>query len=273
MRIHGSELGLKIFLFFAGFLVLSVFCSAQMDFNMQEKQTIERFKRANSSFLEGLKKFEKGDLTKAGKLFKECVAICPEHADAYFYLAQIDYKAGALDVALQDIEAALKNSYEMGKFQISQRESLLRMLRDERRTQEEKKSKLEGERSQIESTGTITEKFELDRAIVAANNEISILDSRLRDEQKPPVIVIPARYYYVKGNICFKLKRYDDSIRLYREAIKSDPKYEGAYNNLANLFYMFRKYEEALNTITAAESNGVKVNQNLKDVILKALGR
>jgi pentatricopeptide repeat protein len=82
---------------------------------------------------------------------------------------------------------------------------------------------------------------------------------------------VPAEYDYFTGNCQFKLKRYEEAAASYREAVASDPAHANAYNNLINILYMVRRYDEARAVIDRAEANKVKVHPGLKKAVLDGL--
>jgi tetratricopeptide (TPR) repeat protein len=82
---------------------------------------------------------------------------------------------------------------------------------------------------------------------------------------------IPADYFYLHGNIFFKIKRYKEAHEQYQEAIKINPKHGNAYNNLANLYYIAKQYQKALDCLNLAEAHGAKINPEFKKAILKAI--
>jgi len=81
------------------------------------------------------------------------------------------------------------------------------------------------------------------------------------------------RLYYIHGNILFKLQKFEQARDQYLEAIKTDPRHPGAYNNLINMCYMAKSYEAALKFLNQAEANGVQLNPKLKEAVLKAAGK
>jgi tetratricopeptide (TPR) repeat protein len=100
----------------------------------------------------------------------------------------------------------------------------------------------------------------------------NVIRSKLT-EPLPPSESIPAGYFYFHGNAFFKLKKYPEAYAQYIKAIKIDPNHGNAYNNLANLYYMTKQHQKALDCLNKAEANGVKINPELKKAILKTLGK
>jgi tetratricopeptide (TPR) repeat protein len=67
------------------------------------------------------------------------------------------------------------------------------------------------------------------------------------------------------------LKKYSEALNRYLETVKTDPTHGSAYNNLANLYYMARKYQQALFYLQKAESCGAKINPRFKQTLYKAM--
>ncbi len=114
------------------------------------------------------------------------------------------------------------------------------------------------------------DKTKYEQAISSLENEISIINSRLTE----PVFStdeIPGNYFFIHGNILFKLKKFEESQKQYLLAIKIDSGHGDAYNNLANLYYLAKQYQKALDCLNHAEANGVKINPKFKKAILKAI--
>jgi len=82
-----------------------------------------------------------------------------------------------------------------------------------------------------------------------------------------------SEFHYFHGNIFFQMKQFQKAYALYIEAIKANPQNGAAYNNLAIIFHMGKKHQEALKYLNEAEKNGVKVNPKLKASIEKALNK
>jgi pentatricopeptide repeat protein len=84
---------------------------------------------------------------------------------------------------------------------------------------------------------------------------------------------VPADYHYIHGNILFKLKEFQQAHDQYLQAVTVDPKHKDAYNNLINIYLMSKQYQKGLDYLKLAEENDVKVNEKLKEALLKAAGK
>lgn len=240
---------------------------AQKGFYMEEKKLYEKYKMSVKYFEQGKNLYNKEKYKKAEKKFKECLEVFPQHAQANFYLAHLLYQASNLESALHHIEEAKKNFEFINKMYIFGYEdytSQLRAQRDEIRDRiqkykdQQQRTTQEGERQKIEAT------------ISQLQNELGTVNSRLA-EPLPEEKKAPAEYFYLHGNIFFKLKKYQEAHDQYVETIKHDPQHEKAYNNLINIYFMAKQYKKAMELGEQAESTGVNINPKLMEAIRKAL--
>jgi tetratricopeptide (TPR) repeat protein len=240
---------------------------AQKGFGLTEKEFVDKWKRANPRFLKGKEHFAKKRYEKAGEEFKSCLEVLPEHADALYFLAQVDYQKGDFPQALADIESAIENFAVISKFTAFIDAQRLDALRDEqmRLTQEITSLQDAYNRSRDES-----QKQQLMQSISRLRSEMSIITSRLQERPVPEGVILPADYSFIHGNILFKMNRFQDAHDHYLKALESDAAHVGAYNNLVNMYYMAKDYEGALKYIETAEGHGVEINPKLKEAVLKA---
>ena len=143
--------------FLVAVLLLALPLAAQKGFNQEEKEIVEKTKRARPHLLKGAGFLGKGKLDKARKEINACLEIFPEYADAHLLLAQVDYQEGSLGPALQQIESAKANFTAFSKFFTYTYQDYLDRLRDDRDNQENLIRQLEqalssastGQRSQL----------------------------------------------------------------------------------------------------------------------------
>ena len=69
------------------------------------------------------------------------------------------------------------------------------------------------------------------------------------------------------GSAYFRLNQLADAEREYKRALEGDVKYGEAHNNLAVVYFLTDRYDEAERSIKAAEKSGYRVSQGLKDDI------
>lgn len=259
---------------FINFVVLIIIMGVnlsfvQKDFFMKEKELYEKYKMSVKNFEAGKRQFNKGEYNKAEKELKKCLEVFPKHYQAHFYLSQIFYRKEDFPKALEHIEQAKVNFEFMNRMYIFAYEDYTGKLREQR---DECQARISQYKDSLYTTTDEQQKMTLEQAIASLENEISTIDKRLT-EPLPQVEQVPADYNYIHGNIFFKLKKYQEAYGEYLQAVKTDPKYGNAYNNLANLYYMSKQYHKALDCLNQAEANGAEINTEFRKVILKALGK
>mgnify|MGYP001049405146 CR=1 FL=1 len=254
---------LVIFIFFLG--INYVF--GQSGFYEDEKKMIRKFKVADKFFQKGKAYFIKKKFIKAEKDLNKCLEIMSQHSSACFYLSNIFYDRNELKQALKYIGDAKKNFQTVSKMYINAFDDYINQLREEKSNLLEKKEVYKQTLSTIKQ-GMMKQKCE--RGISSCDTRIGIINSRLSNPI-PPSDKIPSSYYYLHGNIFFKMKNFKEAYTQYIETIKLNPKHGKAYNNLAIIFYMSKQYQNALEYLNKAEANGAKVNPKFKEAILKKL--
>jgi pentatricopeptide repeat protein len=224
--------------------ILCLFLSsfAQEDFTREEKRLFQSYQAANKRFEKGKKEFGKGKLDKAEKEFSEALKIMEKHADSHFMLAQIAYKKGDLELARSRMEAAKENYHFIVKMKMNMEQVRILKMQEAR------------------DAGTYDE-----RGSEAIDHRLS-RPVATKDE-------IPADYHYIHGNILFKLREFQQAHDMYVQAITVEPKHKDAYNNLINIYLMSKQYQKGLDYLKMSEENGVKINEKLKEALLKAAGK
>ena len=247
-------------------LVLPLF--SQKEFNMEEKRLIERFKRANPIYLDGAKQFAKDNLNKAEIKLLEAVKIMPEHADAFYVLAQIHLKRKAFPEALAAISTAEKNYAMNAKLHTFTYQEYLDRLRKQKQDLEERRQRMQEALSRMPvSTGSSNpERDRLVNEVQTLDQNILTISSRL-NSPIPPTFEVPADYFYIHGNALFQLRQPLEAAAQYREAIRLEPGHGNAYNNLALVSFSLGNYRESLDCLANAEAVGVKVNPDFKKAV------
>ena len=277
--IHKSEQGVRMDkkwdmrksrrpVFLVAALLLSAGLSfAQKGFHMEEKQLYEKYKMAVQYFEEGKELYNKNKFDKAEDKFEECLKVFPQHAQANFYLAHINYMNNKLEEALNYIELAKKNFLFMNQIYALGYEEYTSRLRAERDVLQ---NRIQQYQELEQRTTQQQEKQKISAQISQLQTELGTITSRLA-EPLPEEKKVPADYFYVHGNIYFKLKKYQESLNQYSETLNQDPKHERAYNNIINLYFMAKHYQKALELIEQAEAAGVTVNPKLKEAVRAAI--
>jgi len=242
----------------------------QEDYTQEEKRLFQRFKIANKHFENGKAQFFKEDYKKAEKEFMKCLEKMPEHTGAYFFLSQINYNKEKLETAMKQIEKAKENFASMDRIRANLQQLVILELQEQKMAKEERLWELKASLSR--GNLTAEQQSQVQARIGSVEADIGVINSQLSNPV-PESQEIPADYFYLHGNILFKMKKLQEAYAQYKEAIRINPRHGDAYNNLANLYYMSKQYQKALDCLEQAEANGAIINPGLKKAVLNALGK
>jgi len=246
----------------------SVFSWAQEDYSRSEKLVYEKYRAVNKSFEKGKKFYEGGNLVKARKEFQVVVERMAEHADAYFFLSQISYKEGKIDESLEEIQQAKDNYKFIIKMKINMHQIMLNQLREQQDDIEERLNAMR----EAAAAATGPQKSKLAAEVTKLEGKKNTIVNRL-NEPVPEAEETPAVYFYFHGNVFVKQKKYQEAHDQYMEAVRINPKHGDAYNNLASLYYMVKKYSQAMEYLKLAEESGAEVNPKFKQALEQQLNK
>jgi Flp pilus assembly protein TadD len=203
---------------------------------------------------------EKWDL--AEREFKSAVQLEPALEMAHYGLGQV-YMATKRFPAAVDAYAACREAFR-GNVALQAGHDLLaeRRLDDQIQALEEERTLINSGRVRAMLSGG---PVELDRRIA------DLRVARFRDAKAIPDI--PTWISIALGGAYFRAGAMPDAEREYRAAIAVDPKLGEAHNNLAVVYMLTRRFDEAEAAIKAAEKAGFKVNPQLKEELKKASSR
>jgi len=227
-------------------------------------EALAKFQSTFSSFEKGRKLFIQGDMAGAVRCFQSCTRSLPRHIYAHYYLANILYLQQDYSEALGAIEKA--------------EDSIDFMTAMDAFAQREKTKEFGKKRKSIEdyydSTSSCRERRELEQMHSQVEDEQDKAERRTALERLR-WRKLRSHYAYFRGNIFFQLKEYDRADEQYRKAIREDSQNGYAYNNIAAIRYLARRFEEAEQLLREAEEAGVEdlINLKLKKLVLEALGR
>jgi len=236
-----------------------------------------QFKMAKRLFDKGKLLLSEEKLDRAERAFIGCLELFPRYSHSAYHLGQIYYKRKGYKRALEYIERA-KTDYDfISTFGVNSQLEYFASLREQKFNLDREVTDMQQRLDTKNFRGkTQEEQFpeisELKTKIAHGKETLRRIDELLRAPQ-PVKAGIPADYFYLHGNVLFKLKKYQEAYIQYLEAAKIEPCYVKAYKNLANLNFIGRRYNEALIYIEKAEKCGSEVDGKLKKIILKALGK
>lgn len=228
-----------------------------------DKKFIRNYKAANDVFKKVRPVLAKKDFTRAEKILNKCLGIMPQHVKSHYALSRVLYLTGRFEPALRHIEAAKEYHLSVGR--------TLRGLQElNAHKNRRKKQQLLKEYDVYSNAGAVDGSCAAIPALRAVKEELQALEGK-QQRSTAGLEHIPADYFYTHGNILYKLKRYPEAMRQYIRTIDADPGHGNAYNNLAGLYFMAKKYQSALRCLDQAEAQGTAVNARFKNTILKNL--
>lgn len=244
----------------------------QEDYTQEERQIFQKYKSLEKSFEKALDYYNKGKWAQSRKELKRILERMPEHSDAWFTLSQIAYKEGHWEDAMRLIQQAKENYRHIARVKLNTEKNRLLALREQREDLEMKWDMLEKKLANLPKDSVNAEQLRVQtqREIEGVKKDIEGIDDLLKS---PPLFAEepPGDYFYVHGNIYFKMKKFQEAHDQYQAAIRINPQYGEAYNNLAALYFQVKQYQKALDYIIKAEASGANVNPEFKKAILEAL--
>ncbi|MCP5102358.1 MAG: tetratricopeptide repeat protein [bacterium] len=241
--------------------------------HMMSQDEFEKFKLARRIFVRGQREYDKEKYKKAGKSLEACLEKLPKYAPADYYLARIYYEGKDYLKAVKHIENAKKNYLFMANLHVATQLEYFEKLREEKDKITAEIDRWRGKLAEMQTTSSNTEgrEFQSIRSVISSlEGKINLIDGKLRTPI-PSGDQVPGDYYYVHGNVLFKLRRFHDAVNQYLETVKRHPKHGNAYINLANLFFMGGRPEKAAAYLEKAEGTGIPVNPEFKKAVQKAL--
>jgi len=203
---------------------------------------------------------EKWDL--AEREFKAAIQLEPALEMAHYGLGQV-YMATKRYPAAVQAYTACRDTFTANVARDAHNDLLAeRRINDQIQALEEERTLIGTGRVNAMMSGGV---IELDRRI----HDLRM--SRFHDAKT--VLEIPTWISIALGSAHFRTGAMADAEREYRAAVAVDPKLGEAHNNLAVVYLLTQRFDEAEAEIKAAEKAGFKVNPQLKEDLKKAAAR
>jgi tetratricopeptide (TPR) repeat protein len=235
---------------------------SQAQYRNVDVQVVRQYRDAGIQYEKARALFAKKDFSGAQERLDACLEIMPDYADAHLLRAKILYTEKDYLRALAAVEQA-KRGYGATA---SLRERMSQDRESEIRKRIQQKDADAGDLRVRLAQAPADQRQLIQSQIDRLESERATLDREIRD-LTPGLVRIPAEYFFFHGNVLLRLGKYPESIEQYNEALKLDPGYGEAANNLASLYYSARQYEKAMEVVTQAQLKGATINQELKKAI------
>ena len=241
---------------------------AQAEYRTIDAQRISNYKGAVTAYEKALKLMEKKDLDGALDALVVSVQAMPDFPDSHFLMARILYSEKEYTRSLGEMVLAREGFERTADL----RES---MLKDRRRALSDRirqKDVAISEQTARMATVPPEQRQRIQMVIDRLQREKQDLARQVQEYDFAPTLV-PARYNCLHGNILLRLDRNPEAIAQYEEALKSDPGYGEAANNLASLYHVAGQNRKAMDIVTEAQKRGAKLHPELAKSIEAALAR
>ncbi len=211
--------------------------------------------------------FKRGDLDKCEKEVLFCLEKLPQHHEAHLLMSQVFSKRGEYPGALEHIRAA-----EDGYLKLTEAIAVVEQKR--KKAQTDSVANLIDDVQDYASADSATKNrgsCQPDRYSKALEDAKNKLVKEGRWNEKDPAQMmtqVPADYHYLHGNCLFRLKRLPEAEAEYRLAVRINPAFGDAYNNLINILFMEKRLDEARALLAQAEAHKAPVHPGLKKAVL-----
>ncbi|MEX1001293.1 MAG: tetratricopeptide repeat protein [Crocinitomicaceae bacterium] len=199
-------------------------------------------------FKQAVKEYENNNQSEAEKLFRQCVELEPNYAEAYFNLSKISYKNEQFPEALVNAQKAYsKNKLQptiysqLGRchFQLESYDSAAYYLHKAIRLGDK------SENTYLFAAKSFNEIKDYAEAIQNVNKAIEIND-------KSPL------NFNTRGQIFFNRGDYENAVIDFEKALEINPNSTGIYVNLANTKLLLGEEDEAIKLINTGLSTASK---------------
>ena len=259
---------LPVFAFGVATLISARPAPAQAEFRATDAQRVTQYKGATIAFEKALGYMDKKDRDGALDSLNVCFEQMPDFPEGHFLKARILYSEKDFTQALPEIvkaEAGHESTADL-------RETMLKDRQKALRDRMQKKDDAIREQQAYVATLPMERRQKVYDKINQLQGEKEILNREVQEWSKGPVPV-PARYSTLHGNILLRLDKLPEATTQYQAALKVDPAYGEAANNLASIYHMAGQNEKAMEIVTEARKRGAKLHPELSRSIEAALAK
>ena len=230
----------------------------------EARQTAEEIRRreAVDHFKTGMQSLLAERFEVAEREFRAAVRLDPLYDAAFYGLGQVYMATKRYEDALQAYLLAREAFKTSTSTDLLDRVAADRRLRDQIQALRDNVTNYERQNSVARSP---TAAATVDRY----KDQIRQLEDRLsrNDTGAPPPV--PAGFSLAIGSAYFRLNNLAAAEREYLAAVEVNKSFGEAFNNLAVVYFLTRRYREADEAVQAAERAGFRVNPQLKEDIRK----
>jgi tetratricopeptide (TPR) repeat protein len=217
---------------------------------------------AQQHFRTGMKALTSEQYDQAEAEFRGAVKIDPTLDAAFYGLGQVYMATKRYAQAVQAYIEARE------AFKRSAAEDALDATAADRRLQDQIQV-LKDAIQVLGRTSQVNQPQNVQAGIARLQEQINQLQSRRGRKMGSVPLPVPAGMSMALGSAYFRLDKLPDAEREYKAALEVDPKFGEAHNNLAVVYMLTGRLDEAEQEVKAAEKAGFKVNPQFKEDLKK----
>lgn len=216
---------------------------------------------AYEHFKAGMQALGSEQYDKAEREFRDAVAMDPLYDAAFFGLGQVYMATKRYPEAVR----AYRNSRDAFNAAISA--EMTGALNSEKRLRDQ----IQGLKDEVnrQERMSAAQNPQILGAISRNRDQIRQLESRLNRSNTAGPPPVPSGLSLALGSAYFRTGDLESAEREYLEAVKVDPRFGEAHNNLAVLYLTTGRLDQADREVALAEKAGFKVNPGLKEDLKK----
>lgn len=241
---------------------------SQTTYNRTSSERVGQYKSAAASYEKALRLLEKKDRDGALDALVVSLEKMPDYPDSHFLRARIFYGEKEYTQALDEMVKAREGFASTAEL----RDTIQRERRNALSEQIRRKDNSIAEWTRQMSQVPPEQRQQIELTIGALQRDRDAMQQEML-EYNPRPTSVPARYSSLHGSILLRLDRNAEAIVQYEEALKVDPGYGEAANNLASLYHAAGQNEKALEIVTEAQKRGARLHPELRKSIEAALAK
>lgn len=219
-----------------------------------------RYRSVSSAIGKASDQVEAHHFKDAQKTLAPVLNIIPDHAGAHFLLARMAYESRDFAGALSHIETSEKALVDLNQRYIKVMDNMKARDEVDARETEDSLASLVG--AGYDSIGDI---------LHDKQHHLNDLEARKRGLfSRDASFAVPSVYHLLHGNCLYRLGRAKEAAVQYQLAIHSEPANARAWNNLINLYWEGKDFDQAKLALAKAEAAGVTIQPKLKQSVLEA---
>jgi tetratricopeptide (TPR) repeat protein len=233
------------------------------DASPQQRLTEQAQQAAYDHFRKGMQDLMAEHYPEAERNFRSAVQIDPHYDAAFYGLGQVYMATKRYPEAVRaylDSREAFKGAVAAERAGAADAE---KRLRDQIQALKDNVARLER---------TATQSANAQNEIYRERDMIRQLEIRLNRFNTGGVTPVPAGLSMALGSAYFRTGDTESAEREYLEAIKADPQFGEAHNNLAVIYMLSGRIEQANQEVALAEKAGFRVSPQFKQDLKKRGG-